>query len=338
MNTALVQEVEREVEALVGEAGLARVRQAAAALGAQYARGQAPRAPAWADVLAYAAMRLPGTVAALERVARELAPALAATGPLRVLDVCSGPGTGFLALRAAGLALREVVCVEDSAQMIELGRRLVAAAGGTQCVTWHGGDVERFLRHDTQRFDLAIIAYGLGELAEPRRGAVLDALWQRVVHAVVVVEPGTPAGAARVREVRDAMVRAGGRILAPCPHGAECPLAGGQPQWCHFAVRIGRSRLSRLVDSGSASFEDEKYSYVIGMREGVPPPVHGRVVGHPRLVRGGVQLAVCLAGDAFRRAMVPKRAGEAFRLARKLRWGDALPAGVAAALTGAELE
>ena len=57
---------------------------------------------------------------------------------------------------------------------------------------------------------------------------------------LLIIEPGTPAGYARMIALRSQLIASGAHVAAPCPHQAPCPLA--TPDWCHFAQRLPRSR------------------------------------------------------------------------------------------------
>jgi len=157
-------------------------------------------------------------------------------------------------------------------------------------------------------YDLVLAAYSLGEAAGPDAGVrpakqgkkpraasataaaapstrlALD-LWARVAPggALVLLEPGTPAGSAAIRAARAAVLEAAGpgaaHVAAPCPHDGPCPLdsaprtllaageaaaaargggggggGGAYPsalpppiKWCHFRQRYARPPLTRAV-------------------------------------------------------------------------------------------
>jgi ribosomal protein RSM22 (predicted rRNA methylase) len=120
-----------------------------------------------------------------------------------------------------------------------------------------------------------------------------------------------------VRSARRALASLGYHPVLPCPQEDSCPVA--EPDWCHFSVRLERSRLHRHVKSGGMGYEDEKFSYVVAA-----PERHGlvasRIVRHPRVGKGHIELELCTP-DGLRRVTVSS-SHPAWKLARKLRWGD----------------
>jgi ribosomal protein RSM22 (predicted rRNA methylase) len=136
---------------------------------------------------------------------------------------------------------------------------------------------------------------------------------------MVLVEPGTPAGFERIRLARAALFDAGARAIAPCPHSHACPIVA--PDWCHFAVRLARSRDHRLAKQADRSFEDEKFSYLAVSRGLVPATAAPRVIAPPRIGKGDVRLRVCdTPGLAERR--ISRRDKLDYKAAKKLGWGD----------------
>ena len=105
-----------------------------------------------------------------------------------------------------------------------------------------------------------------------------------------MVERGTPAGFRGLLRARDTLVGAGFRVVAPCPHDQACPWADGR-DWCHFAARVPRSARHRQVKGARLGWEDEKFSYLVAVRDGAGRP-HGRIVRHPYQRKGLVELTV----------------------------------------------
>lgn len=315
------------LESLSQEQGLGRVRQAAAELARAYASGRPPSEFDATTAAAYAAMRLPGTLGALAKISGELAlmlpPPMASEGAV-VLDTFAGPATAALALVQAGVKLQRLVCVERDPAMRELGATLTARTGIGGFLEWYSGDVRAFLAAGGETFDIVVAAYGLGEVEERDRESLVGALWRRCRGVFLIVEPGTPAGARLLLSVRQRLLAEGATIWAPCPHEHACPLEATS-RWCHFATRVPRSRISRLVDGAQASYEDEKFSYLVAGRYEPDTLRRARLVAQPRLSKAEVALLCCTPTGRLTRLSVARRDRTLFRRVRKLRWGDSLP-------------
>ncbi|MDR2675714.1 MAG: small ribosomal subunit Rsm22 family protein [Opitutaceae bacterium] len=78
-----------------------------------------------------------------------------------------------------------------------------------------------------------VVSHVINELSPPARDSLL-ALARRAA-AILWVEPGTHADSRALVAVREAL-RAGFRVIAPCPHQAACGLLapGAGRHWCHF--------------------------------------------------------------------------------------------------------
>jgi ribosomal protein RSM22 (predicted rRNA methylase) len=203
---------------------------------------------------------------------------------------------------------------------LALGREIAAARPALRGAHWRRARISAALT--LEEADLVTVSYVLNELTAADRTALVDTA-ARAARAVVIVEPGTPDGYARVVEARDRLVAAGFHVAAPCPHSAACPIAPGT-DWCHFSARVSRSSLHRQVKGGSLAYEDEKFSYVAAARFPVAPAA-SRVVRRPQIRKGQVLLDLCESEPSLRRATVTKRHGPLYRAARDADWGDAWP-------------
>jgi ribosomal protein RSM22 (predicted rRNA methylase) len=200
------------------------------------------------------------------------------------------------------------------------GREIAAANPALKNARWQRARIGSALTLDPT--DLVTVSYVLNELTAPDRTALLDTI-ASAAQAVVIVEPGTPDGYARIIEARDRLVTAGFHIAAPCPHSADCPIVPGT-DWCHFSARVSRSSLHRQIKGGSLAYEDEKFSYVAATRLPVTP-APARVVRKPQIRKGQVLLDLCETEPALRRTTVTKRHGDLYKAARDTDWGDAWP-------------
>ena len=311
----------RAVDGLLDGVPLAELRRASERLSAAYrgggAAGASPIAAAH-ERLAYLAARLPATFEATRAALGELrrrAPDLTVRS---LLELGAGPAPGLWAAEPHFPELSRAAHVESDAGMAALGRRLLAAGGFAPRVesTWFPHDAARV--RELGAHDLVLAGYLLGELSEPARDELVDAAWVLTRGALVVVEPGTPGGAARVLRARARLLERGAAVAAPCPHGGACPLAAGD--WCHFAARVSRSSAHRKLKGGALGWEDEKYSYVAVTR-GSAEPCTARVLRRPLAGCRRVSLRLC-AAEGLRQEQVPRRGGERYRAARKARWGD----------------
>jgi ribosomal protein RSM22 (predicted rRNA methylase) len=138
-----------------------------------------------------------------------------------------------------------------------------------------------------------------------------------------VIEPGTPAGFARIIRARTTLIDSGFTIVAPCPHESRCPMLQ-RGDWCHFAERLDRSRLHRSVKAGELSYEDEKYSYVAATRGLVERPP-ARILRHPQLRKGLVSFELCTSSGAATEERIGKSQGLLYKASRHAQWGDPWP-------------
>ncbi|MGW6268609.1 small ribosomal subunit Rsm22 family protein [Streptomyces sp. NPDC055060] len=274
-----------------------------------------------ADVAAYAAYRMPATFEAVRSALGALADAApAGWAPGSHVDVGGGTGAATWAVSATWDGERPVTVLDWAEPALALGRELAASNPWLKTVRWQRSRIGAALSIEST--DLVTVSYVLKELTEDDRRSVVDAA-AGAAQAVVVVEPGTPDGYARVLEARDRLIAAGFRVAAPCPHSAACPIAPGE-DWCHFSARVSRSSLHRKIKGGSLAYEDEKFSYVAAVRFDAGPAPR-RVVRKPQIRKGQVLLDLCAADEALHRETVTKRHGPLYRAARDAQWGDAWP-------------
>lgn len=273
------------------------------------------------DVAAYAAYRMPATFEAVRAALDAFADAAPeGWAPDSHVDIGGGTGAATWAVSATWPRQRPVTVLDWAEPALRLGRELAASNPLLDGARWHRSRIGPAL--DIESTALVTISYVLGELTDADRGSVVDAA-ARAGQTVVVIEPGTPDGYARIIAARDRLIAAGLRIAAPCPHSDTCPIEPGK-DWCHFAARVSRSSLHRQVKGGSLAYEDEKFSYVAATR--LPAgPAPARVLRRPQIRKGQVLLQLCGAAGALERATVTKRQGPLYKAARDTDWGDAWP-------------
>lgn len=269
-------------------------------------------------VKAYLTTRLPATYAAVRTSFEAAADALPDFAPTTLLDIGSGPGTALWAALDCWPDLTNARLVEASDAARKAGTALAGHLPGVT-TDWISGDAARSLNGIVPA-DLVSMAYVLDELDPNAISALISRLWSLTGTALIVVEPGTPAGWKRILAVRSQLIAAGAHILAPCPHAGPCPLVA--PDWCHFARRVARSRLHRLAKGGEAPFEDEKYIFVAASRlPAIERPA--RVLAPPRQSKGRIELKLCQPDGTTEQLQLSKRDGDPYKAARRVDWGDA---------------
>ncbi|MCX4732412.1 small ribosomal subunit Rsm22 family protein [Streptomyces sp. NBC_01363] len=275
------------------------------------------------DVAAYAAYRMPATFEAVRSALAALQEAAPDWTPATHTDVGGGTGAASWAVAGAWEGPRTTV-LDWAEPALALGRELAGLSGipALRAAEWRRARIGAGL--ELAPTDLITVSYVLKELTADVRAALVDTA-ATAAQAVVVVEPGTPDGYARIIEARDRLIAAGLSVAAPCPHSEACPIEPGT-DWCHFSARVSRSSLHRQVKGGSLPYEDEKFSYVVATRFGTEP-VRARVTRKPQIRKGQVLLDLCTRDEALRRATVTKRHGELYRAARDVAWGDEWPPG-----------
>lgn len=308
------------IELLVAETGRSKVDTAAARLSETYRAGgpAAERAArSRVEIAAYLATRAPATYAAVAEVFRQVELLRPGWRPASVLDLGAGPGTAAWAAVAVWPGIGTVELVEAEPEMARVATAL-AATGPAVLRDAHLtiGDAGA----QGPSAELAIASYVIGELDDTALERFAVSAWARTSDTLVVVEPGTTAGYRRVLAVRDLLLGAGASTLAPCPHDGACPLPDGD--WCHFSTRLPRSATHRVAKGAARGFEDEKFAYVALCRS-VQPRTEARVIRRPDPRQGHVVLDLCTTAGIEQRT-VSRRQGDAYRRARKLRWGDGL--------------
>ena len=275
------------------------------------------------DVLAYLVSRLPATFAATAAVLREIRDAHAGFAPESVLDAGAGPGTASWAAVTEWPGIASVAMVDGNRSFLDTAADL---AGGSDHAALKA--VRRIVGEMSAvsalpAADLVIAGFALAEVDERSLPAVVAALWQACRGVLVLIEPGTPAGFARIISARTTLIAAGATVVVPCPHDAACPMAG--PDWCHFAVRLPRLRDHMIAKRAVVPFEDEKFSYVAVTRDpAFRSAGAARVLAPPRMSKAGLRLRLCTPNGIVERT-IARRERDAFARLRRVRWGDALP-------------
>ena len=312
-------------EALAAKAqGLSRIdasRRAAAISQTYRGGGGSTQIRTEADALAYALARMPATYAAVVACLIAMTGVVPDFAPASLLDCGAGPGTATFAVKAWAatqtFAVDRITLLDANPALRTLALSL--ADDMAQSLRYELGDILTTLAK-AEAADLVVASYVINELSAAKQDLLADALWAKTQGTLLVVEPGTPSGYARILALRARLIAQGAHVVAPCPHDDACPLES--PDWCHFVQRLPRSRTHMALKSAEVPFEDEKFSYVALSRT----PVVGRpsrVLSQPQITKIAVTAKLCTAAG-LEIAVAPKRDKPAYQRLKKLDWGDAV--------------
>jgi ribosomal protein RSM22 (predicted rRNA methylase) len=271
------------------------------------------------DALAYALARMPATYAAVAASLNALQEARPDFAPQSLLDVGAGPGTASWAAAEAFPTLASLTLLDANPALRTLALEFAKANSRLGTASYQFGQARALLAKASEA-DLVIANYLIGEIGENERRDLVDAMWTKTRDTLVIVEPGTPAGYARIIAARAQLIASSAHVAAPCPHDRACPLLA--PDWCHFAQRLPRSRAHMQMKAAEVPFEDEKFSYVVLTRE--PLTRHpSRVLAPPIVGKAEISAKLC-APEGLAIAKIPRRDKPAYARARRWSWGDAV--------------
>jgi ribosomal protein RSM22 (predicted rRNA methylase) len=270
-----------------------------------------------ADALAYALARMPATYAAVAASLNALCETRPNFAPQTLLDVGAGPGTATWAAAETFSSLAGFTLIDANIALRTLALDLFDKSTRLSGVRYLPGDARAALAA-TEAADLVVASYLVGEMNDSERADLAGLMWAKTRDTLLIIEPGTPAGYARIVALRAQLIELGAHVAAPCPHDGACPLAA--PDWCHFAQRLPRSQAHRQLKAAELAFEDEKFAYVALTRMPVAQRP-ARVLAQPEVSKVEVTAKLCTPGGLVV-AKVPRRAKADYARARRWRWGD----------------
>lgn len=262
---------------------------------------------------------MPATYAAVTASLNALIEIRPDLAPKTLLDVGAGPGTATWAAAEAFPSLKDFTLLDANDALHTLALDLARDSTRLRAIDYRRGEA-RVMLAKADAADLVMASYMIGETGDAEQRALAELMWAKTGDTLLVVEPGTPAGYARIIALRAHLISLGAHVAAPCPHEDKCPLQA--PDWCHFTQRLQRSRAHMQVKGAELPFEDERFSYVALTR--TPVSSHpSRVLAQPDISKVEIAAKLCTPeGLSFTK--VPRRAKADYASARRWRWGDAV--------------
>src|SRR6266478_8307820 len=191
------------------------------------------------DALAYALARMPATFAAMAASLNALCEVRPDFAPTSLLDIGAGPGTAAWAATEAFSSLKSLTLLDANRALRTLALDIGRGSVRLRDMTYQRGDARAALA-DASAADLVVASYMIAEVSDAEQSTLTELMWAKTRDTLLIVEPGTPAGYARILTARRQLIASGAHVAAPCPHDGECPLTA--PDWCHFTQRLPRSR------------------------------------------------------------------------------------------------
>ena len=262
---------------------------------------------------------MPATYAAVTASLNALAEVSPGFAPESLLDVGAGPGTASWAAAEAFSSLTAFGLLDANSALRALALDLASDSHRLRGMSYQQGEARAELAR-AEAADLVVASYMIGEISEGERKTLAELMWAKTRDTLLVLEPGTPAGYARIIALRTQLIAAGAHVAAPCPHDGQCPLE--IPDWCHFTQRLPRSQAHRQLKSAELAYEDERFSYV-ALTRAPASQRPARVLAQPVVSKVEVTAKLCTP-EGVVIAKVPRRAKADYARARRWRWGDAV--------------
>ena len=173
---------------------------------------------------------------------------------------------------------------------------------------------------------LLVLSHVLNELPAEALSSLL-ALAGRA-QAVLWVEPGTFPVSRQLVAVRERMLQAGFRAVAPCVHQAACGMLaeGNARHWCHHFARVpgyvhtdpGWGRFAQNLELDLATVP---FSYLVLDRrepaQAIGETAQARVIGEPRFYKGFAKVLACEADGVGERILQKRDAPDLFKAMKK---------------------
>lgn len=274
------------------------------------------------DAAAYLVSRAPATYAANAEAQGRMAAADPSFQPLSLLDIGTGPGTGSWAATARWPSITRVIQCEQDPGFAALAAGLNATSGSDVLAAAEVIRKSEAALPGDIKADFVLASYMLAEVPLAQVAAAGRRLWDRAGQAMLLIEPGTPQGFARLAAVREDLLAQGAFVLAPCTHQNRCPMLADKTakDWCHFKTRVQRSRQHMHAKQATVPFEDEAFSY-LALSRSAAQAGGARIVAPVVTSKVAVSMKLCDANGINARA-IASRDKAAYKKAKKLEWGD----------------
>ena len=260
------------------------------------------------ESLFYAISRMPATYAVVYTVLSQLAEQNLISDIETVLDVGSGTGAGYFAVKELDDSVN-VSLFERDENMIESFRKLTDGEVAVKRFDLISDKIE-------ETFDLVMTSYVLSEMKEQDRLNSVFKMLDATNKYLLIIDTGTPRVYENMMTIKREVVKKGYYIAAPCMTD-KCALKN---DYCQFFARVERSSLMKQAKSGELSYEDEKYFYLLIVKDEVQKDGE-RVIRRPVIKPNNIELLLC-SKDGVLKKNFTKSNKEMFKKAKKSKIND----------------
>ena len=261
-----------------------------------------------ADSLLYAISRMPATYAVIYTLLKQLFEQGFIAGIESVLDVGSGTGAGYFAIKEFDDDT-QINLVERDENMIKVFETLTDKKVPVQNL-----DIVRD-RLETKA-DLVMTSYVLSEMKEQDRLNSVLKLLESANKYILIIDTGTPRTYENMMTVKRFVQEKGYNVIAPCM-SKKCALKN---DYCQFYARVERSALMRQAKQSELSYEDEKYFYMLISKENVKK-CEKRIIRRPVIKPNSIEIMVC-SNDGILKENYTKKNKELFKKIKKAKIND----------------
>ncbi len=220
-----------------------------------------------------------------------------------VLDIGAGVGALKIALRNYNTNYE---AVERSDSMRKVFRKL-----NHEEVTIYAEDFQKF--RTKKQYQAVFMSYFINEIED--KNSALKKLFGLAKQYVFIVEPGTPNGYKNILKAKDLANQIGWYPLLPCA-SLNCNL--NNKDWCHFSIRVPRTKQHIGLKKATLPYEDEKFCYVIFSKKETEFRDNNIIIKKPIKKSSHTIFDICSKNGIQRIVRTEK-------LSKKLCWGDQIP-------------
>ena len=267
------------------------------------------------EALAYLGIRMPATFCAVTTALKQTLKVAENCKIETILDIGAGTGAAVWAINEQ-IDTTKITCLEREEAMRQVGQSLMKQSEELSKVDWINADITK--AEEIKGADLIISSYMINELKQEERRKVIEKLLNLESKIILIIEPGTPEGFKNIKQIQEIALEKGTNIIAPCTHQGMCKLP--EDDWCHSTVRVERSKIQKILKSGDAPYEDEKFSYIAISKEKFET-AQSRILRHPIIETGKITLKLCTNGN-IEEKIITKKDKEQFKMAKKKKCGE----------------